>query len=545
MPEAREQAEPSLLTLAQSRFPEPTTAEERLFRECCKGEFIRFTNETPEEIDPGEADSWGDDRTIHAECIEWLCTDNHARQHVHRKGIQILGAKIEGVLHLEAIDVPFSLALVKSSVAAGLLLHDAELRGLHLKGSYVGGIQADRLRVTGSVFLSEGFKAEGEVRLVGATIGGQLSCIKGTFLNKGGDALSCDRMQVTGSVFLRDGFKAEGEVRLVGATIGSNLECGKGTFLDKGGDALSCDGMQVTGSVFLREGFKAEGRVSLMGAHVSGGLQWHGVRDPSRTLMDLRTAKTDVLWDEVESWPSPGNLYLDGFCYGRLSDHAPLSDKQRIAWLRLQPTSKQRGLQPWLLAGNLESFFWPQPYEQLAKVLKAMGHERASGKVQIAKNNNYVNRGALSLPNKVGRWFLRLTTGYGYRPWRALWIGLFLVGVGWGLFHVAGREGIILHVEADAFSASGVQTGSSVAASQHTQPDFHPLLYAADVFLPVITFSHTEQWAIDTKAVGYGIFGVHLSGFVLAGYQWGLNFAGWIVSALFIAGITGAVRRRM
>jgi hypothetical protein len=32
------------------------------------------------------------------------------------------------------------------------------------------------LTVTGDVFLCEGFKAQGEVRLLGANIGGQLNC---------------------------------------------------------------------------------------------------------------------------------------------------------------------------------------------------------------------------------------------------------------------------------------------------------------------------------------------------------------------------------
>ena len=65
-----------------------------------------------------------------------------------------------------------------------------------------------------------------------------------------------------GSVFLRDGFKAEGQVRLLGATIGGNLDCGKGQFTKAEGNALHADGVRVEGSVFLRDCFKAEGQVS-------------------------------------------------------------------------------------------------------------------------------------------------------------------------------------------------------------------------------------------------------------------------------------------
>jgi len=131
-------------------------------------------------------------------------------------------------------------------------------------------LSADGINVKGSVFLRDGFKAEGEVRLLGATIGGILTCRDGTFINKDADALNADRINVKGSVFLRDGFKAEGAVRLLGATIGGDLACSDGTFINKDANALSADRINVKGSVFLRDGFRAEGEVRLLGATIGG-----------------------------------------------------------------------------------------------------------------------------------------------------------------------------------------------------------------------------------------------------------------------------------
>ena len=51
-------------------------------------------------------------------------------------------------------------------------------------------------------------------------IGGALNCAGAKLKNAGGSALSCDGAKVTGNVFLGEGFEAEGEVRFVGAEIG-------------------------------------------------------------------------------------------------------------------------------------------------------------------------------------------------------------------------------------------------------------------------------------------------------------------------------------
>ena len=82
--------------------------------------------------------------------------------------------------------------------------------------------------------------------------------------------------------------------------------------------------------------------------------------------------------DDEKSWPNAGKLLLDGFVYTRLAgDNTPWrardwrddggEHKGRLYWLSLQPD------------------FHPQPYEQLAKVLRDMGHEREAREVEIAR----------------------------------------------------------------------------------------------------------------------------------------------------------------
>ena len=601
-----------------------TSAEERLFKGAEQGDPIVFTSSDCEQDNPGNAGSWGKDRTIRAECIEWLCYDKQAQDRIHPRGIRIEGAKISKPLKLSFARVPFPLALAKCAFTDTMAVRYARIRALDLHGSHVESIFADGLNVdsdfflssgfktegevrlpgatvgggldcnggefinkegivliadgaqiTGSVFLSDGFKAEGEVRLpgatiggyldcsggqfinkggkalnadgghingdfflrngfkaegavrlLGATIGGDLDCSKGQFINKKGQALSADRAQINGNVFLNDGFKAEGEVRLPGATIGGDLDCSKGQFINKGGKALSADSAQINGSVFLRNGFKAEGGVSLVGAIVEGWLIWINVLNRDETTMDLRGGHVDTLWDDSNSWPKSSNLYLHGFCYDEIDDDAPVDAKQRIEWLQLQPSGH----------------FYPQPYEHLAAVLCAKGHENAAKNVQIAKNVDRRRRGTITPIAKPFHWLLGLLTGYGYHTWRPLLVGLLLVGIGWGLFHGGARAGVIMRVEGDEF----VPVDEAVSL---VQLHFHPLLYSFDIFLPVISFGHADLWAPNEAMKGpllnVGGHVIPISGLVLCCYKWGLNVLGWVLTTLFIAGLTGIIRRRV
>ena len=116
-----------------------------------------------------------------------------------------------------------------------------------------------------------------------------------------GTALYADRVDVRGSVSLRQGFTAEGEVRLAGAQIGGDLNCRGGMF-----SALNGQGTRVDHHLLLRD-----------------------VRDAKNAIIDLRNASADALFDHEASWPAEGNLYLDGFRYGRVS-YGPREAEARL-----------------------------------------------------------------------------------------------------------------------------------------------------------------------------------------------------------------------
>ncbi len=178
---------------------------------------------------------------VRSEVLQCLALGRDPKAPLHEKGIQLKGAFLPSDLDLEDAQLPGPLWLHHCYFDGSVILRHSRTRTVSLGGSRIAGLEGDGAEVAGEVNLRHGFKAEKAVRLIGAEIGGDLDCSRGTFQNNGGVTLHCDGAEIMGGVFLRDGFKSEGEVRLYSAKIGTNLDCSGGTFQNKGGNALSCD----------------------------------------------------------------------------------------------------------------------------------------------------------------------------------------------------------------------------------------------------------------------------------------------------------------
>ncbi len=454
-------------------------------------------------------------------------------------------ARVTGDVFLdEGFSAEGEVRLLGAEIGGGL-----DCSGGTFKNPGGDALSADRARVTGSVFLDEGFTAEGEVRLPGAQIGGVLDCRGGTFKNPAGKALSVDRARVTGSVFLREGFTAEGEVRLLGAEIGGTLACRGSTFKNPAGKALHADRARVTGSVFLDEGFTAEGAVLLLGAQIGGNLDsrggtftelvaqtaiikgvffWRAIRNPLAAKLDVRNATAGSIADDEPSWPAQGNLRLDGFVYGRISE-GPTDAEKRLEWLgRLTP-------------------FTLQPYRQLAKVLRETGDDRGARRVLFEMERR--RRQEVSAPwySRAWAWVLRVTIGYGYYPERALWGLLLLVALGFAASWMGYFRGALAPTDKGAyefFRARGYPPPYYDA--------FHASIYSLENTFPLVRLGQADRWAPDPSPAEISQspvnrvsrwLGLILSAPVLRWFRWAQICLGWILATLFVAGVTGIVRR--
>ena len=475
-------------------------------------------------------------------------------------------------------------------------------------GKESNALMADDAVIKDSVFLGNGFQALGTVRLIGAQIGGDLSCKKGQFNGEGGGALSADIAVINGSVLLQDGFQATGEVRLLGAQIGGNLSCIKGQFDGKGGDALSADGVDIKGSVFLKDGFQAIGKVRLLEAqiggsldcgngkfdgkpgdalcadrmHVAGSFFFRNLASPVNKL-SLAGASVGLLLDDAESWGS--DLILDCFTYGSISGGAPTSAAARLVWLDKQrPTlSGQSG------AG---AEFCPQPWKQLQKVLREMGHAEDARQVAIAFEDRLRHADLIGLSPqhwwRGRKWLYRISargfhygfrilTGYGYRPIRLLgWFaGVWLACAAFYWFTALPPRNVFAPSNPLVFQNeeyAACVPGSDAAKAEKAKPadakpspvkgagnwylceklraeytGFSPLAYSLDVLMPLVDLQQQKDWApmIPTpKAVWWDELRSsgwkHITRMVV----WMETLFGWLASLLLVAIVSGLTKRR-
>jgi sRNA-binding regulator protein Hfq len=503
--------------------------------------------------------------------------------------VRLVGAHIEADLSCvgATLDAPIhngeggSFTLIADRVVVGgsiFLKRGFRATGeVHLLGAEIGSnldcgggvfvnpsgiaLNCDRMIVGGSVFLRNGFQAEGTAMFLGARVGSNFECDGSIFRKPRGVALGADGMSVKGDVFLRNGFRAEGEVRLLGAQVGGELVCEKAVFRNLSGAALSADGISVKGSVFLNNGFRAEGAVRLLGAQVGGALDctnsaftnhpmegiegsgnllgkldaegatikgtlfWTRIANSGQAQLDLRNAAAGSFEDDGEkSWPSPGNLFLDGFVYARFSG-GPRSAKERLDWL------------------NRLNSFTPQPYRQLAKVLRDEGDD--DGAIEVLVEMASREESGRSWSEQAPRLLFR-AIGYGYRPLWAVWELAILTGIGWVLYRRAYLAGAMTPVEKEAYR----EFKSSGSPPNHYRR-FSPFIYSLENSLPLVKFGQADSWqpepdpgraVASTEPLWAKIGSALRWRKVLPWLLLAQILLGWILATLFAAGVTGLVR---
>jgi len=390
-------------------------------------------------------------------------------------------------------------------------------RGARLENPNGDALVADRMTVEGDVFLNRGFHATGAVRLVGARIRGALACTNARFENPNGDALVADRMTVEGDVFLDRGFHATGAVRLVGARVGGRLSCTGARLENSNGNALNADEMTVEGSVFLDQKFYAIGTVRLARARIQGALVCTEARfeNPNGIALNLEHARLGGIEDDEGSWPQRGRLRIDGLEYeGFAGDRTPTDARRRLEWLRRQLPD-----------------FRPQPYDQLARVFRRMGREADAVEVLIAKQEDLIRHGKLSLWGRLTRRILGITIGHGYRSGRALLWSLAFVIAGALIFGWANARGLMAPSSPEILTDPLYRAGGTIPPDY---PRFQALAYSLDAFLPIVDL-HQESFWLPDAGKPFGTL-VRL-------YLWIHIAAGWFLSTLFVSGVTGLVRR--
>jgi len=450
--------------------------------------------------DPAHGDKWGSDRTVRAEVIAWLLSDPQPSQYIHPSGLGLAGARITGNLDLSYATVNKPLTLISCYVPDGINLYSAHLQDIKLRRSRIGPVFGDQANIHGDAsFLIGDF---GPVSLMRARIDGSLDLTGARIFDAGEDTVNLIEANVAGDVLFHDGFTTDGIVYARLAKIGHDL---------------SFHGVE----------FKGDGEFDAERAVVEGTFYWVEVQHTPTTVLDLEDARVGSIWDDEASWPAPGNLNLNGFVYDDIAG-GPSDGPSRLRWLALQPPE-----------------YHPQPFRQLAKVLGEMGRDDGATQVRIAKELAQRRFGHESLPQRAWSLMMQYTIGFGYEPLRALrWIAGFVI-LGALLFGWGYRMRIITPTEEGAyreFVASG-------EAPPH-YPLFNPLVYSLENFLPVVELHQDKYWrpnprqqvSARTTRSGEPRDPSSLPSRLLRWYLWLHILAGWTITPLLFAGLSGLVR---
>ena len=345
--------------------PNWTRQEIFVWNHVCVGADADFTSEPGYggTIDPQQPSGLPNSRVLSSSFIETILLDAKYSGALTRLGVVIVGARFSEPIDLADADLSRDVTLKDC-----LLENGANFRGLRsnhrisLRGSKIVGVldmaelHAEQLDLSNSwvtgdlkmnyVEASDGLFMDGgkfnKVDLRTARIGKEFDLTKARITGE----LNMERLVANGGIFMGEGAVVEGPIYFVFGNCES-LELSGGTFHQN----LDLTGTRITNALVL------ESR--------HGPTHWVG-----NPLLILRNVTAEEIQDSPDSWPP--KLDLVGFTYrtfGGVDEHG---QARRVDWFI-----------EWLGKGS----YSPQPYEQLAQVLRTQGAPGDSDKFFMQGEN--------------------------------------------------------------------------------------------------------------------------------------------------------------
>jgi hypothetical protein len=506
-PKKQDRESDSLEKMARQEFGDLSAAERTLVRGASHRE-VQWVgpNPNPEDPanDPAKTEKWGPERSIRAGVLAWLISDPDPAEYIHPSGAGIAGARIVGNLDLSYQEVARPLTLIRCSIPDGIDFSNASLAGLEVRSSVTGPMTGDFSKVSGNLAVL--FGHNGILSVYRATIDGDLDCTGSNFTGSGADdPISAQQSTISGDAIFHQDFTTDGTLYFRLAKIGHALSINHAHFIGAGENGLDAQR-----------------------AFIHGPLYWIAVEHTPHTKLDLENATIGSLFDDPASWPAAGNLDVDGLTYGEFGAGSPADSPSRLKWLELQ----QPG-------------YRPQPFMQLAKVLKESGRIDGETDTLIAQRIAQRQSGHLPFTSRMWNVLLEDTIGYGYLPMRALWWIAAFVLYGTLLFHWAYGKGVMTPTESDAF-----ESFSKTGKPPEHYPHFNSFVYSLENFLPVVDLHLGSHWRPNARhqvmkdpATGeWSSEQATFAGSLVRWYLWFHIVAGWVLTPLLFAGLSGLIR---
>jgi hypothetical protein len=224
-------------------------------------------------------------RAVQAALLRKCCLE--LKDQIDPRGLRLANAVVVGCLDLAGLAVPFSLRFDGCEFDSAPLVEGADLFELSLTGcprlpGLLGNglrlrrdLDLSRSRVAGAHQTSASTSRRSAIWLCESEIGGRLLCVDATIDGQGDRSIQADRIHVGGAVRLIHQFRALGEVRLLGARIGGSVDLTGAQMESSDGPAIDLADAAIAGSVFLIEDPAGRrpvirGRFDLGSARISG-----------------------------------------------------------------------------------------------------------------------------------------------------------------------------------------------------------------------------------------------------------------------------------
>jgi hypothetical protein len=535
-------------------YGELTSVEQSLVEHVGRGDWLDLAA-GDEAVDETAMRSWGESRTCRAAVIRDILRGRLVAD-PDPHGLRLQGARITGRIDLESLATDVNLELRFCLLEEGVMARAARLRAFSLVGCQIEHPAEPPLEgslLTCSVLSLRGARVighadRGAVILFGAHIGGSLTCTGAQLRNDSGPALYADGLQVGQAVDLRDGFIAigtggHGAVRLLIAHIGGSLNFTGAELRNDSGPALTVDGLQVGQAMHLSDGFIAIGSgglgaVRMVAAHIGATFDCIGaeLRNDSGSALcadGLQVGQAVYLrgFTAVGGGKAPA-VDLTGARVDRVFLFAPtrlehkVDSHKRLAANGLTYAGVPSGISPqdWreLLRDGTRDYA-AQPYQQLAAGYRALGDDRQARQTLMAQRDDQLARADTGWQDRLWGRITKVTLGYGYQPWRALWFLVGVVAVSCMLAVVLGSHGAL------AQTSKTATPGRSCTVVQQVS-------VGLDLNLPVGTSVARAECDLTTDSA-------RSTAAWLAAVGWVLRVLAWTFAALFIAGFTSAVRK--
>jgi hypothetical protein len=453
---------------------------------------------------------------IRADLIRELLLGKHGD--LDPRGVRVTGARITEQLDLYHVTAKVGLQLDRCTFDEPIAALSAHVPWLSLEGAEIPGLLADGLRVDGRLYL-DGLRSQDTVRLLDARVDSDVDLDNAQLTSDSGPALNADGLHTGGRLRLENAHLAGngglGALILLNARIGNQLLLGNARIISSANAAV------------MAVNLRAESDVLLSDAHISG----EGLADGIKFARAKISGVLDLNRLEIEDVQVA--LNLEDCCAGAVFLEPRLLCPD--ATHRSTPTVLLTGFtfsglvgtswREWLHAIREHTpSYMPQPYQQLAAVERASGHDGNARRILIAQQQDLYRRS----PKAIGGWWTRrfhqlfgLLAGYGYRARRtALALLIALV--------VAGALG---------FWAGHVVDGTRHAAERpngDTCSTVELIGVGLDRGLPLSPTGIRTRCDLNTGTTWGQVFTVGI---------WAVQAAVWGLATLALAGYTGLVRK--